>query len=481
MRNTIGFGLLLVATTACDIGTDTPDAGEAGTTGITQSSSSSGAAPMTGESTETGDPAPESGTSSDSSNESSSGGVDVGVAYEGLVQSVDTGWCVGAAALVDGAALESTPCGSADALRLAASGESGSLELRVAETTLCIALSQDDNRDGTPFVLASCTEDATQRFDLGESETAIAVASSGSCMDFNPGEGPGDPLKQWTCHGMINQQFRFIDEANGESALVQGLIDDMAEDASCPIAELVNGQIQPVQPGGYPSTQSALVMGFMAHGQASPAWWNPAPTHNWVRGAAWPVVTPWIVALSCTDNSATETRIEMRNFKAYALLESTGAWEELVPPSAVDGYVCPPGQWDNCAGATDITIEDGLTSVLAAGTGSNFHGWSTSGGRVDDPNDVQLYVASVEARIVGPDTDAARYVLHVGTDFYPDDVGVNELGGYNPGAGFARSRLLRTDWETYGFATIDASPVINDGQWATPTQVLIDNPPPGFE
>jgi hypothetical protein len=261
---------------------------------------------------------------------------------------------------------------------------------------------------------------------------------------------------------------------------VETIINDMKLPNSYPIAIIDNGKVVEKPDGGYPGRHSSIIMGRVAHGSEmnTVTWWSPKTGYEYVRNVAWPNLVPWVVILTGTNNKASNTRVEMRNIKAYYLSRKTGKWIQLSSPSAIDGFNCPPGKWDNCGGETDITTNSNTTSVKPTGTGSNFHGWSTTGGKIVDPFDMQIYFATVEARIVGSDADKAEYMLHTGSDFYPEGVGVDGLGGYNPGSGYSRSKALTKEWQAFNYATIDSSPEVRVPGSVATEQELINNPPP---
>jgi hypothetical protein len=244
-----------------------------------------------------------------------------------------------------------------------------------------------------------------------------------------------------------------------------------------PIAVLKNGTIQEADATGYPNKYAQLIMGNLPHGSAAPSWWKPSPGYEYLRTISWNRIVPWIVVLTGTGNRATNTRIEFRNIKAYYKSKSTGEWIKI-GEGPIDGYNCPPGQWDNCGGVTDIVkTTQGTVSLKPAGTGSNFHGWGGSG-NIANVHDVEIYFATLQARIVGGDASSAQYMVHVGTDFYAPGISVNEMGGYNPGTGHSRSKGLTTSWQSISYATLNSAPKMQNPNLGVSPSVFKAKPPP---
>lgn len=272
------------------------------------------------------------------------------------------------------------------------------------------------------------------------------------------------------------------------SAKIQEAVDDMKLWNSYPIAIIgSNGQIIERPPGGYPARHGAIVMGNLAHGSAAPSFWSPSPGYEYIRNQDWPTLVPWIVLLTGTNNQAIDTRVEFRNIQSYVLRKSTWQWEQVSNLGTIDGYNCPPGKWDNCSEPTDIYTSNGVTSLKPSRTGSNFHGWSTAGWRMTNPYDVEIYYSTLEARLVWSDAGSAQYMLHIGTDYYPDGIQVAQMSGYNPWSGYSRTKAITTEWNSFSYTTIDPGYPDNDGNgesyifnrsYAAPEQTFRNNPPP---
>lgn len=162
----------------------------------------------------------------------------------------------------------------------------------------------------------------------------------------------------------------------------------------------------------------------------------------------------------------------------FYLSKSSGQWVKLVE-GEINGFNCPPGQWDNCGGSTDIkTLPDGSRSLQPSGTGSNFHGCWGGDGYIRDPYNVLILHSTLQARLVGSDIALAQYMLQVGTEYYPPGLSVNEMGGYNPGSGYSRSYGLTEEWVSVSYTTIDDARIIHNPNVVGDSDQLVQNPPP---
>lgn len=119
-----------------------------------------------------------------------------------------------------------------------------------------------------------------------------------------------------------------------------------------------------------------------------------------------------------------------------------------------------------------------------------FHGWG--GEMTYDTKDILAVHAQVQARLVvddqakADDRDKAQLLLQVGVDYYPvigmrvDDplLEMKDGGGYFPGAGLSRAKLISNDWQTFNFINVDVAKQEPGGS-ITVAQ-LRDNPPPSW-
>jgi hypothetical protein len=89
-------------------------------------------------------------------------------------------------------------------------------------------------------------------------------------------------------------------------------------------------------------------------------------------------------------------------------------------------------------------------------------------------------VVSLEARLIldddsrDDDRDAARYLLHVGADYYPTDAPPEEM---LPSVGVSRAKMVTNDWQTFGMSTLSDVGRQEPGGGITEEELRADPPP----
>jgi len=88
---------------------------------------------------------------------------------------------------------------------------------------------------------------------------------------------------------------------------------------------------------------------------------------------------------------------------------------------------------------------------------------------VDDPN-------------VPDDRAQAKYLVHVGADYYPD--ATTKLSAfapvaYLPGVGVSRAKLVTSEWRAFNFATLDVG--VEDPGGASISEAELRAAPPPLE
>ena len=236
---------------------------------------------------------------------------------------------------------------------------------------------------------------------------------------------------------------------------------------------------------GYSSGPGFVIMGNDPRGTRTPTWWNPANTY-YKSGAYWTQIVPWMVLFDGVGNAATNTRVEMRNMKAYYKSRSSGQWV-LLSQGTIDGENYPKGLSATVvSGRPDIvSLGNGAVSVRPPTGDLHFHGWCC-GRALPNPADIAAIHITLQARLAVHDASrpddrpAARYLVQVGGDYYPDaSLNLNLFAPvtWNPGIGLSRSKLVGNAWQSYSFTTIDAG-VQDPGGAAISEAELRRAPPP---
>jgi hypothetical protein len=161
-------------------------------------------------------------------------------------------------------------------------------------------------------------------------------------------------------------------------------------------------------------------------------------------------------------NPATNTRVAVRDLRAYVLSRATGTWRLVQSSTAVEGSAYREDFVDDVNRSADIRPEpDGGISVTAGG-GFNFHFWPTTGRVAIAPDDVGGVFTTVQARLVvgdptrGDDRAKARYLLDVGADYWKDLTADWDHFATNGDVGIGRFKYVRADWQSFNMTSLDA-------------------------
>jgi hypothetical protein len=213
---------------------------------------------------------------------------------------------------------------------------------------------------------------------------------------------------------------------------------------------------------GWATGTGQVTMGNDPRGTRTPSWWNPADGY-FKSGAYWTQIVPWMVIFDGVGNAATNTRVEMRNMKAYYKSRSSGQWI-LLSQGQVEGANYP--KWLNAVQVDRpdiVSVGGGVVSVRPPSTELHFHGWCCARS-LPAPADIAAIHVTLQARLTVHDSSrtddrsAARYLVQVGGDYYPDaSLNVNAFApvNWNPGIGLSRSKLVGNTWQSYSFTTIN--------------------------
>lgn len=256
---------------------------------------------------------------------------------------------------------------------------------------------------------------------------------------------------------------------------IQTIIDDM---------RLLNdGVLAGVPQGnGWAKGPGYVVMGNDPRGANTPSYWTVYNTY-FKSNAYWNAVIPWLVVFDGEGNQARNTRVQMRNIKLYMKRKSNNRWEQVVNEQ-ISGANYPKSLQGDRVNTPDLRYEaDGSRSIRPAGGNDVFHGW----GRTEnlDTKDVRAIFVTMQARLVvdnparPDDRSKARYLIHVGADYYPETstrVHQTAPSYYFPGVGVSRAKYVTNQWQSFNFSTIDVA--IQEPGGAISTEELRRNPPP---
>ncbi|HEY9675155.1 MAG TPA: hypothetical protein V6D11_27185 [Waterburya sp.] len=211
----------------------------------------------------------------------------------------------------------------------------------------------------------------------------------------------------------------------------------------------------------------------MPHGVPTSYDWASNPRVGWgnTPPQGFQAMTAWGQAYeAATGNSATNTRIQIRNIRAYMLSKRDGQWHLLQDSTRVEGAAYREDYADNVSKSADIRDElDGSISVKV-GQGYNFHFWPPS--RVPiDPNDVGGIFTTVQARLImdnpqqTDDTMQARYLLSMGGDYWVNLTADWDDWKTNADIGIGKLKYVTPNWQAFNMTTLSA-------------EQILQNPPP---
>ncbi|MDO4259075.1 MAG: hypothetical protein Q4C87_06080 [Actinomycetaceae bacterium] len=282
---------------------------------------------------------------------------------------------------------------------------------------------------------------------------------------------PRDPLCAWpTPKATVKDAPNYI----------QNMIDDMERCNDVKLGDEVWGRLH--GPGH-------VVQGNKATGANTPQYFKDnVPAHNKhvLDGEYWGAVQPWLHITPGPQNQATNTRVEMTPLKVHILRKSTNKWVTLdsVPVEGGD-YNWGLSEWLRDSNLKDTTGQN--TAVLPPrdrddqGKASLFHGWGTP--TEIDTADIKAINVTMKARLVvddskkADDRNKAQYLVQIGGDYYPEvNTRHGDLGGYFPGIGLSRAKLVTNEWRTFNFINIDTAKQEPGG--SITLDELWKNPPP---
>lgn len=237
---------------------------------------------------------------------------------------------------------------------------------------------------------------------------------------------------------------------------------------------------------GWATGPGHVIMGNRPRGSATPSWWQPTnrafKSDDW-----WRALLPWMVIFDGVGNGATNTRVELRDLKAWYKSRKTGKWI-LISQGAIDGENYPK----HLSGTQTVPANrrnepNGTVSVRPAGGNVAFHGWCC-GGRPIDPPDIAAIHVTTQARLIvddpgkPDDRDRAKFLVQVGADYYPTaTTKIAEFAptGYNPGIGASRFKLMTRDWQAISMTTIDVG--VEDPRGGAMTEAELRAAPPPLD
>ncbi len=170
-------------------------------------------------------------------------------------------------------------------------------------------------------------------------------------------------------------------------------------------------------------------------------------------------------------NPATNTRVQIKNIKAYYLSKSDGKWHLLQSSTKVEGAAYREDFTGDINKPADIRYESDSSVSVKAGNGYNYHFWPTTGRAAINPNDVRGMFTTVQARLVvdnpkkRDDRSKARYLLSMGGDYWLNLTVEWDNWKTNEDFGIGKFKYVTTKWQAFNMITL-------------PPDQIRRNPPP---
>lgn len=309
----------------------------------------------------------------------------------------------------------------------------------------------------------------------------LTAMHSGKVVDVNGfGSSDGSQVIQWSNNNQLNQQWKIIFTGNGfyklEARHAPGKVLDVngasgtdgakiqiwTDNGSCaqrwklepvttstdPVQTLIDDMTTPHEgrPHGVPSSYNWAINPRVGMGN------NPG---------AFRAMVAWGQLYEAAEgNPSGNTRVQLRNIKAYYLSKSTGQWRLLQESLSVYGAAYREDFAGDESRPADQRYEpDGSISVTAGG-GYNYHFWTPSGRSTINPSDIGGIWTTLQGRLIlnnpnlPDDRLQARYLLSMGGDYWLNLTAPWDNWQTNGDIGIGKFKYVRNDWQSFNMTTL---------------------------
>ncbi len=170
-------------------------------------------------------------------------------------------------------------------------------------------------------------------------------------------------------------------------------------------------------------------------------------------------------------NSASNTRIQIRDIKAYVLSKRDSKWYLLQSSRGIDGNAYREDFAGDINKPADVVYQqDGSISVKLS-KGYNYHFWCSCDRVLIDPNNISGIFTTVQARLVvdnpqkPDDRTQARYLLSMGGDYWLNLTAKWDNGKTNADIGIGKFKYVNKQWQAFNMTTLSPA-------------AILQNPPP---
>ncbi len=161
-------------------------------------------------------------------------------------------------------------------------------------------------------------------------------------------------------------------------------------------------------------------------------------------------------------NPANNTRVEIKNIKAYYLSKKDQQWYLLQSATAVGGAFYTEDFVDNINKPSDARKEEGGSISVTAGKGYNYHFWTPFRSLLKK-DDIGGIFTTIQARLIlhdnaKPDDRAtAKYLLSMGADYWLDLNAQWDNFRTNGDVGIGRFKYVKNEWRAFNMSTLSAN------------------------
>lgn len=197
--------------------------------------------------------------------------------------------------------------------------------------------------------------------------------------------------------------------------------------------------------------------------QAKPRPGAVEPPAGWTAAIAWGQVYEW-----SGGNSATNTRIQIKDLALYYLSKKDNKWHLLQSSVRVSGANYREDFVDDINKPADIRVESDGSISTTCGGGYNFHFWPSAGRSKFPVNEVAGCFVTVKARLVvgdktkPDDRDKAKYLMSVGGDWWQSLTAQWDNFKTNADMGIGRFRFITNEWKSFNMYSVPADTIRNN-------------------
>ena len=214
----------------------------------------------------------------------------------------------------------------------------------------------------------------------------------------------------------------------------------------------------------------------------SPSWWKSYNSGN-VSSEYLKALLPWVVLFDGVGDAATNTRVQIRNFRAFYKSKSSGQWVSLGVSAGAEGYVYGKSSLFGATTPENRRVSSDGSAEIKPPEDRNYawHGWWQKSRATINPTDIAAVFITLQSRLTvddpsKPDDRAkARLLIQVGSDYYRD---VNTNWGFIvPSIATSRSKLVTPEWQAFSATTFSDVGVQEPGGGITEAAFRAAPPP----